>query len=294
MIPQFEPLRHMETFSDAMFNRIIAFQERQHAAWNESLPFAERIKDLPLHALVFSNPDRDPAKFGPTVAPYFPLRDEWRKIALYARQVADAPVVCDLHPGNGFLGSLLAREGLKVIGVREPQVGGNHPAAKPNQIRNFYDSDCYEMREQVITAIDFPFDVAFSSWMPAGENDTPEIAKHRPKLIVYVHTKHVNEETGGPQTGTPEAYTDLPDGYQLIHEWGVLRPENLFHDVWPDLTPSIEETRYVKIYADEGYYDIDIPDPLPPAPPYDWEQELEMALLALQAQEHLRSQGMQV
>ena len=55
---EYEKLRDMEFFSEDMFNRIIEFQERLHPAWNSALPFAERIKGLPLHALVFSNPDR--------------------------------------------------------------------------------------------------------------------------------------------------------------------------------------------------------------------------------------------
>ena len=285
MIPHFEPLRNMGPFSEEMFNRIIAFQEKQHPAWNPALPFEERIKGLPLHYLVFSNPDRDPAKLGPTVSPIIPLRDEMRRIAAYTRQVAKAPLICDLHAGNGFVGSLLAREGVKVIGVRDP-------AAKPNQIKDLYDSDRYELRERPIEEIDFPFDVAFSCWMPAGKNYTPEIVKHYPKLIVFIHTKHTQEGTGEPQTGVPEAFTDLPARYQLIHEWGMTRPKDLFYDVWPDLTPSIEETRYVKIYADRDYQNIDVEDDQPSADPYDWEQELEMTLLARQAMEHLRAQGM--
>ena len=287
MIEHFEPLRNMEAFSEDMFNRIIAFQERQHPAWKSELTFTQRIEGLPLHYLVFSAPDRDPAKFGPTVAPFIPLRAEMRKLAAYARQVADQPVICDLHAGNGFVGSLLAREGVKVIGVRDP-------AAKPNQIKHFHDRERYEVREQSIESIDFPFDVAFSAWMPAGRNYTPDIVKHRPKLIVFIHTKHVNEETGAPQTGTPEAFTDLPPGYLLIHEWGMTRPKDVLHEVWPDLTPSIEETRYVKVYADEGYHHIDVPDDVAPAQPYDWEFELDMALLALQAKQHLQAQGAQI
>lgn len=284
MIPHFEALRKMDAFSEDMFNRIISFQEREHAAWKSELPFAERIKDLPLHYLVFSNPDRDPARMGPTVSPIIPLRGEMQRIAAYARQVAEAPVICDLHAGNGFVGSLLAREGVKVIGVRDP-------SSKPNQIRDFHDRDCYELREQAIESIDFPFDVAFSCWMPAGKNYTPEILRHRPKLVVYIHTKHTRPESGEPQTGVPEAFTALPERYQLLHEWGMTRPKDLFHGVWPDLTPSIEETRYVKVYADQDYYGGDVPDELPAAEPYDWEQELEMALLARQAMEHLRAQG---
>lgn len=285
MIPHFEPLRNMGPFSEEMFNRIIAFQERQHASWNSTLTFSERIKGLPLHYLVFSNPDRDPATQGPTVSHIIPLRDEMRRIAAYARRVTDEPIVCDLHAGNGFVGSLLAREGLKVIGIRDP-------SAKPNQIKDFYDHDRYELRDQSIETIDFPFDVAFSCWMPSGKNYTPQILKHHPKLIIFIHTSHIKEETGEPQTGVPEAFTDLPACYQLIHEWGMTRPKDLFYDVWPDLTPNIEETRYVKVYADQGYHNIDVEDDQPSANPYDWERELEMALLARQAMEHLRSHGM--
>jgi hypothetical protein len=285
MIPHFEILRKMDTFSEDMFNRIIAFQERQHPAWKSEMPFAERIKGLPLHYLVFSNPDRDPAKMGPTVSPIIPLRDELRRIAAYARRVSDAPVICDLHAGNGFIGSLLAREGIKVIGVRDPN-------AKPNQIKNFHDGDCYELREQAIESIDFPFDVAFSCWMPAGKNYTPEILRHQPKLIVFIHTTHARPETGEPQTGVPEAFVNLPERYQLLHEWGMTRPKDLFNSIWPDLTPSIEETRYVKVYADRDYHDIDVPDELPAAEPYDWEEEFEMALLARQAMDHLKAQGL--
>src|SRR3569623_8501 len=71
-------------------------------------------------------------------------------------------------------------------------------------------------------------------------------------------------------------------------------PKDVLHEVWPDLTPSIEETRYVKVYADEGYHHIDVPDEVAPAQPYDWEFELDMALLALQAKQHLQAQGAQV
>ncbi|HEY4732773.1 MAG TPA: hypothetical protein VIH66_05955, partial [Gammaproteobacteria bacterium] len=248
---EYEKLRDMEFFSEDMFNRIIEFQERLHPAWNSALPFAERIKGLPLHALVFSNPDRDPAKCGPTIAPFYPLRGEIRQMVHCARQVADAPIVCDLHAGNGFIGSLLAREGVKVIGLRDPD-------AKPNQIVDFYDPDCYEMRSAKINAIDFTFDVAFSAWMPAEVNHTPHILKHRPKLIIFIHTDHVDESSGRKQTGTKAAFTELPEHYRLIGEWPITRPKDFLHEVWPELTPNIEETRHVKIFADQPYHDIDV------------------------------------
>ncbi len=283
--PRFALLREMESFTDEMFNRILEFQEKKHPAWDENASFSERIKALPLHNLIFSCPDRDPAQLGATVAHYYPIREELRVIAHCAKQVADDPVIVDLHPGNGFIGSLLAHEGVSVVGVRDPGV-------KPNQIKNFYDRNFYSMREMTIGEIDFPFDVAFSSWMPSGVNSTPDIVKHKPKLIVYIYTKHTDNE-GVHQTGVPEAFSDLPAHYQLIAEWDVTRPKDLMHEIWPDLTSSPEETRYTRIYADMAYRDIDVAS-IQPATPYDWEQELDMALLAYEGKEALREQGYDV
>jgi hypothetical protein len=280
--PEFDKLRHMETFSEAMFNRIIDFQEKQHKAWDEDLPFAERIQDLPLHALVFSNPDRDPAHHAATVAPFYPLRGEMQQLAHVINQLGDAPRVCDLHPGNGFVGSLLAREGVDVSGRRDA-------AAKPNQIPGFFDADAYAWHDGDVAEQDW--DVVFSAWMPSGINMTPKIIAAAPKLIVFIHTDHVDESTGLAQTGTSEAFTDLPANYRQILDWTIERPADLFHEVWPDLTPSIAETRHVRVYADEPWQAIDIGNELEPLPPYDWEKELDMALTAYEAKQLLRDQG---
>lgn len=283
---KFEKLHTMESFSEDMFNRIFEFQQQLHPAWNTELSFEQRIKNLPLHNLIFSNPDRDPARFGPTITTYYPLRAEMQKIAGYARAVASQPHVCDLHGGNGFIGSLLAREGVPVTGLRDP-------AAKPHQIADFYDPAGYDIRHGSIATIDFKCDVAFSSWMPAGANLTPEIVRHAPKLIVYIHTDHVNEETGVAQTGTAEAYTDLPARYALIDHWSVTRPADMFYEIWPDLSRCIEETREVKIYADEPWHDLK-PEATSDPAVYDWEKELEMIQLALEAKSILRSRGLQL
>ena len=284
---QFEKLREMEGFSEAMFNRIVAFQEHLHPAWNAALPFAERIRDLPLHALIFSNPDRDPAVCAQTIAPFYPLREEMQRIAHCVRQVNSQPVVCDFHGRNGFLGSLLGREGVTVVGL-------NDPADKPNQIADFFDSAVYRRYEEAERPVDFSFDVAFSAWMPAGVNRTPEMLQYRPKLMVYIHSDHMDESSGLPQTGTAEAYRELPEHYHLVASWSITRPRDVLHEVWPDLTPSIEEIRQVKIYADTPWHDIDVSETLAPVEPYDWERELEMALTALEAKAHLRAQGVAV
>jgi hypothetical protein len=279
---RFLPLRDMQSFTDDMFNRTIAFQEKQHAAWDESLPFAERIEGLPLHYLIFSNPDRDPAKLAPTVAPYYPLREELRTLVYLARQVASDPVVLDVHGGNGFIGSLLAREGVSVIGLRDP-------AAKPNQIRNFYDPAFYTPRDVPFEQVDFPIDVVFSSWMPSGVNMTPALLARRPKLAIFVFTDQI-DDSGSPLTGTPEAFRELPESYRVVAEWDITRPQDLLKEVWPDLTGNPELVRRVRVVADEPYHDIEL-DGLQPATPYSWEKELEMALLAREAKERLRLEG---
>lgn len=289
----FEPLREMEAFSNEMFTRIVSVQQKEHAAWNTALPFAERIQGLPLFNLIFSNPDRNATTTGPTISHYYPLRAEIRKIAHYARQVADQPIVCDLRCGNGFIGSLLANEGVRVIGVRAP-------TAKPNQIPDFYDPSRYEMRTLPITDIDFAFDVAFSSWMPSEVNDTPHILQHSPKLIVYIHTDHVDGLSGRRQTGTAEAFVDLVNlsglagRYKLIDQWSVTRAQDMLHEIWPELPPSIEETRHVKVYADAPFHGINLLGYAETAKGYDWEQELEMTLLALEAKGMLRARGIAI
>lgn len=284
--PEFEKLRHMDSFTDDMFNRIVEFQEKDHPAWNAALSFAERIRGLPLHALIFSNPDRNPATHAHTVAAFYPLRAELRQIAACAKQVASDPLVCDAHGRNGFIGSLLAREGVRVIGVRDP-------ADKPNQIESFLDAGVYEALDVPLDRLDRSFDVALSAWMPAGVNRTPQIVAHKPKLIVFIHTEHT-DEAGHPQTGTYEAYRDLPDNYAQIAEWTIDRPQNLLHDVWPDLTPSIGETRIVRIFADEPWRRIHVASEVESVDPYDWEKDLDMALTALEAKEALRARGFAV
>lgn len=207
--------------------------------------------------------------------------------ATATQATAGQPTVCDLRCGNGFIGSLLANEGVRVIGVREP-------TAKLNQIPDFYDFLRYEMRALPIADIDFAFDVAFSSWMPSEINDTPRILQHSPKLIVYIHTDHVDASSGRRQTGTAEAFVKLPDRYKLIDQWSVTRAQDMLHEIWPELPPSIEETRHVKVYADTPFHGINLLGYAEAAKGYDWENELDMALLALEAKSMLRARGIAV
>ncbi len=290
MMPdQFAKLRDMGPFTETMFDRIFAFQERKHPAWDASKPFGQRIAGLPLHNLVFSNPDRDAEKFGPTIAHYYPLREENRALMYYASHAAAKPLMLDAHARNGFLGSLLAHENkeIKVIGLRDPE-------EKPNQIADFYDPTVYELRDGTLSDINEPVDVIFSSWMPSGQNLTPEYLKLKPKMIIYVYTEHVNQFSKQWQTGCFEAFNDLPANYRIVDEWTIDRPENLMQEAWPDLSPSIAETRIVRIYADTSVPEIPQYAPEIMCEPYDWESELEMALLALEAKQHLRQRGIVV
>jgi len=281
---KFAPLKNMEPFTNDMFNRIIAFQEKDHPAWNETLDFTARIKGLPLHNLIFSNPDRDPVKYGPTIAAYYPLREEMQKIAAYARQASRDPLVYDWFPGNGFIGSLLGREGLSVTGIEDNN-------SKANQIVSFADNDVYQfIQRKDITA---HCDVVFASWIPSQVNPTPDIVALRPKLIVYVYTEHVDESSGQRQTGTDDMFDALTENYQLIDSWNVHRPKNLLHEIWPDMTPSIEEMRITRVYAANNV-EIQKLHSIESKPSYDWEADLQMALLALEAKQELRARGMSV
>lgn len=281
----FEILRDMEPFTQAMFNNIIGFQEKDHPAWNEDLDFAERIADLPLHYLIFSNPDRNPETQGPTVAHYYPLREEMLMLSRYAKAVADKPVVLDVHARNGFIGSLLAQEGLQVVGVRDEN-------EKPNQIQNFFDKKQYRFADASLEHIDLPVDVVFSSWMPSETDISEHIIRLNPKLVVYVFTQHENDDGSIPQTGKEGAFGEnLPENYRLIDEWNVTRPKNLLNEIWPDLTGNIEETRCVRILANEGYHDLTVDDNITLDELYAWEHELQMAETALEAKRQMMERG---
>ena len=279
---RFEPLRQMESFTEDMFNRIIAFQEKEHPAWNTQLTFDHRIKGLPLHNLIFSNPDRNPQHHGPTVAHYYPLRQETYKIAQYIKQVGTR--TCDIYPGNGFIGSLLAREGLSVTGLQDN-------TTFPNQIEQFFDPSCYEFSGANIDQLN-P-DAILASWVPSGENPCEHLNNSQARLLVFIYTEHSNPETGERQTGTADMFDSLAANYELLDSWHITRPKDLLHEIWPDMTPSPEETRITRIYQRKGL-NLGKIGQTPALNVYDWEQELDMALLAHEAKNHLKAQGIPV
>lgn len=294
----FEPLREMESFTKDMFNRIIDFQEKQHHAWNVNLSFDARIKGLPLHNLIFSNPDRDPATHSATVAAYYPLREELQKIAFYVRQLADHPVVCDLYPGNGFIGSLLGREIAAAAKAPSdtPEVIGlenNVADIKPNQIESFLDDEHFAYRTESFSELDneLHFDAALISWPPTNSNPSTELVLRQTRLLIYIFTSHIDEKSQQRQTGSEAMLTTLADHYRLIDSWDVVRPKDILHDIWPDMTPSIAETRHVHIYAHHSVNDLKPTQALAPVQSYPWEKDLQMALLALQAKQEVQGRG---
>jgi len=280
---RFTALKDIDDFTTDMFNRIISFQEKDHPAWNSQLDFSSRIRGLPLHNLIFSNPDRNPNVFGPTVAPYYPLREEMLKLAHYVSQLNKHPLILDWFPGNGFIGSLLARENLKVLGIKDN-------IAKPNQIELFYDEHCYSYCNDTIPS---HCDMVFASWIPSNLNPTPHFLKQQPKLIAYVFTEHMDPNTNQRQTGTDDMFNSLKNHYRLLDTWSVTRPKNLLHEIWPDMTPNIEETRITRIYIDTKIttdavlpFNCNVTDDI-----YDWEKELQLALLAHEAKQALHTRG---
>jgi len=284
--PRFSPLKDMQQFTENMFNHIIDFQEKKQLAWDESAPFPQRLENLPLHYFIFSNYDRDPATQGPTLAHYYPLKKEMHKLAHYLH-CAGCIEVIDYYPGNGLLGSLLARE------ARLPAKGLAFNNKKPSQIENFYDSNCYQMFPQATTIAPGDKSAYFVSWTPSGSNPVAELLAQKARLIIFVGSNHVNPQTGERQVGVDNMFDGLQDSYQLWDSWEIVRAENLLHKIWPDMTPNIEERRQVHVFANnqiaankQDY--VDLEQNQQAANVYCWESELQMAELAAEAMESLK------
>jgi len=190
--------------------------------------------------------------------------------------------VIDYYPGNGLIGSLLARAAsLPCTGL-----AFNNP--KPSQIESFYDPTCFRMLEQPNAIETSERQAYFVSWTPSGKNPLAELLTHKPRLVIFVGTEHSNSETGERQVGVANMYQAMHDDYQRWDQWEVTRAENLLNKIWPDMTANIEETRQVQVYALKtiAQNKQDISEAIvrqQATPPYFWETELEMAELASEA-----------
>jgi SAM-dependent methyltransferase len=169
-------------YLDLMVQRVVACQQHQHAVWNEGLSFDERISNLPLYALELNNCDRDPKKHGLTIAHYAPAKQEMIALTRIFESSGSKLRILDVGCGNGFIGSLLAREGLPVIGIDDF-------SWSPPQIPYLFDERVYEHRAPVsLEKFEDDFNVAFCSWMVPNVNLTPLIVSKRPEFIVHVYS----------------------------------------------------------------------------------------------------------
>jgi SAM-dependent methyltransferase len=240
------------------------FQAHRHTAWDESVSFGDRISDLPLYALEFNNPDRDGDRQGPTVAHYSPARREIVALAKLCRALGQNVAVLDVGCGNGFIGSLLAREGVRVIGIDDD-------SWKPPQIATFFDADTYERRAPCsLGQFAEPFDVALCSWMVPGTNLTRAILTRRPSLVIHVYSSDRHED-GSITTGSAEAY-DCPPDYAPIGRWTVVTPHNFFAKLgFPTGTPR--KTRLVEAWRRQDVQDLELKPPELLSEEYSWQIE---------------------
>ena len=250
-----------------MINCIIAFQKHEHPAWNDSIPFHLRIEGLPLYALEFNNPDRNPLEFGPTISHFSPRKSEMRALALMCKNIGTDPQILDIGCGNGFLGSLLAREGVRVTGI-------DNLSWRPPQIPKFYDQDCYEL----IAPLSFEnfkknFDVAFCSWMVPGINLTKEIIARNPSLIIHVFSNHIQNDAI-QETGLKEAFI-CPVGYHIVGGWKAETPGDFFSGIDQRLSSKPTKVRYVEIWRREDAEPIEFLHPLQFNDNYHWDKERE-------------------
>lgn len=212
-----------------IFQKIIAYQNTKNSdVWNEELGFDQRISSLPLISMQCNHPTKDPEIHGPTIAHYPPSKREIVAIAKTIKNYSPQARVLDIGCGNGFIGGLLAREGLNVIGIDD--LTWNQP-----QVSNLYDGDVY-CRKAPFSLENYTdkYDVAFCSWMVPGENLTNEILKSNPAIIIHVYSSH-KDYKGELITGSKEAY-NLPEGYSFLCEWESCTPSNFIPSLFSQIS----------------------------------------------------------
>jgi hypothetical protein len=251
-----------------MIKRISAFQRRLHPAWNEGLEFSQRIADLPLYALEFNNCDRRESD-GPTIAHYAPSRSEIATISRLCSQLGlSQPTLLDVGCGNGFIGSLIAREGLRTVGIDD----WSWP--RP-QIQAFYDPKCYELRAPCeLSLFADHFDVAICSWMLPNANLTGEIVRLKPALLIHVWSPDRSAD-GNPTTGCTGAYK-LPVGYRHLAAWAATTPPDYFHALDPRLTGNGTQIRLVEIWRREDVPTLSFAGLVSVDDEYPWQQDRAM------------------
>lgn len=253
-----------QTNAERILQNILQFQSMNHSAWDPEEEFSVRIKDLPLYYLEFNHPRRNQATQSVTVTHYVPCRREMMALSQIVRAFNQDFRICDVGCGNGFLGSLLAREGLNVFGIDDRSY-------KQPQISSFYDRKCYEILETSLSDPKISFDGAFCSWMTPGTNLTPEIIAKKPYLIIHVFSPD-RQSNGSPTTGVPEAYV-YPVRYKLIAGWVSKVPRDYFLPLNSNLSGNLRKTRVVCVYAHVDLNPIARIHPFDFVGTYDWDIE---------------------
>ena len=251
-----------------MLGNILRFQSYDHPAWDQQASFGTRIKDLPLYFLEFNHTGKDKDTQSVTVTHYAPRRAEMMALAHLIRSCGDNLQVCDIGCGNGFLGSLLAREGVKVFGIDDRSY-------KQPQIPNFFDSECYRVIETSLADLDIPFDVALCAWIEPNANLTPLIVDTKPALIIHILSPD-RQTDGTPTTGTQSAYT-RPEDYYPVAAWRTELPQDYFLPLTRIVSANLEsnsrKTGSVFIYARRDIRPLTFVSPRSFSDWYDWDHE---------------------
>lgn len=257
-------------FIRSMLEQIDEFQYRRHLAWNERAPFGERIERLPLYFLEFNNHDRDKSRHGPTIAHYSPARRELRALARFCQSLVPHPTVLDVGCGNGFIGSLLAREGVRVIGIDDY-------SWPPPQIGRFSDADRYELHAPCSLA-DYTagYDIALCSWMVPGGNLTEAILANYPSAVIHIFSTDRYRD-GKLITGTEAAYR-CPEDYKVAGGWDVSMPADYFAAIVPELMRmhNLPKKRSVEVWVRKDLSGVPLEMPQPLMDEYAWQKERDV------------------
>jgi len=250
--------------------RIIEFERKIHPAWDEMKDFGTRISNLPLYFLEINHHEKDNQTQSVTITHYVPCKKEMVALAKTIQSFDDNFVVCDIGCGNGFLGSLLAREKVNVFGI------DNRSYRQP-QIYSFYDNQCYNILTSNLSDEDVNFDVAFCSWMTPGLNLTPLIVEKDPKLIIHIFSPD-RQPDGSQTTGTLEAYLPPPN-YTFLAGWNSFMPKDFFLPLriktGLNLAVSQQKIMAVVIYAHRDLKRVETISPSDLSEYYDWDLEKE-------------------
>lgn len=256
----------------SMRQGIIQFENCQHLAWDDSQLFAKRIKALPLLFLEFIHPAQDPKTQSTTVTHYVPCRNEFCALADLIRSYGSDLRVCDIGCGNGFLGSLLMREGVSGFGIDDSSY-------RQPQIPHFYDPDCYQVIKTNLHDLKGDFDVSMCSWMSEGSNLTPAIVARKPALIIHFYSKD-HYPDGSLTTGTVSAYK-CPENYRLLTGWETRLPQDYFmflmeEEIRLQMYENPFRNRSVCVYLRNDIDSLPPPSPLDYSERYDWDLEREL------------------